>query len=77
MSSEPIGAVITINGEVIGETPFTAIIKERIGRVRVFEFVAVKDGYLQVKKVLREFEPQENGAFFEFPDTMHFELEKK
>jgi len=77
MSSEPIGAVITLNGEVIGETPFTAIIKERIGHVRVFEFVAVKEGYLQVKKVLREFEPQENGAFFEFPDAMHFDLEKK
>ena len=77
MSSEPIGAVITLNGEIIGETPCTAIIKERIGYVRVFEFVAVKDGYLQTKKMLREFEPQENGAFFEFPDTIHFDLEKK
>jgi hypothetical protein len=77
MSSEPIGAVITLNGEVIGETPFTAIIKERISHVRVFEFVAVKDGYLQAKKVLREFEPQENGVIFEFPETMHFDMEKK
>jgi len=77
MSSEPIGAVITLNGEIIGETPFTAIIKERIGHVRVFEFVAVKDGYLQAKKVLREFEPQENGVIFEFPETMHFDMEKK
>jgi hypothetical protein len=77
MRSEPEGAVITLNGEVIGETPFTAVIKERIGNVRTFEFVAIREGYNMVKKVLKEFEPQENGVVFEFPESMHFDLEKK
>ncbi|WP_228855754.1 peptidase associated/transthyretin-like domain-containing protein [Desulfomarina profundi] len=77
MTSVPSGAVVLLNGEVIGETPFTAIIKERIGSCRTFEFVATKDGYLQVKKELKEFAPQKNGAVFEFPETMHFDLVKQ
>ena len=76
ITSEPTGAVILLNGEVIGETPFTAMIQERIGDYRVFTFVATKDGFGQVKKELKEFEPQKNGAVFEFPETMHFDLEK-
>jgi len=74
ITSEPTGAVVLLNGEVIGETPFYTVIKERIGNYRVFTFVATKDGYGQVKKELKEFGPEANGAVFEFPETMHFDL---
>ena len=74
ITSAPSGAVVALNGEVIGETPFTASIRERIGNPRTFDFVAVKEGYTQGRTVLREFAPQENGAVFEFPETLHFEL---
>jgi hypothetical protein len=67
---------VLLNGEVIGETPFTAMIQERIGNYRTFDFVATKDGYNQAKKELKEFPPQKNGAVFRFPGTMHFDLEK-
>lgn len=77
MTSTPSGALLTLNGEVIGETPFTATIRERIGDPRIFDFVAVKDGYEQARTVLREFPPQENGAVFEFPGTLHFDLVKE
>lgn len=76
MTSEPSGVVVLLNGEVIGETPFNAMIQERIGNYRVFSFVATKEGHQQVKKELKEFAPQKNGAVFEFPATMHFDLEK-
>ena len=76
ITSEPTGAVILLNGEVAGETPFTERIKERIGDYRQFDFVAKKDGYKLEQKELREFPPQENGAIFEFPETIHFALEK-
>jgi len=77
ITSVPSNVVILLNGEVIGETPFNAMIQERIGNYRVFSFVATKDGYQQVKKELKEFAPQKNGATFEFPATMHFDLEKQ
>ena len=76
ITSEPSGAVVTLNGEVIGETPFTATIRERIGNPRTFDFVALKEGYGQGQTVLREFLPQDNGAVFVFPETLHFDLLK-
>lgn len=76
VTSAPSGALVALNGEVIGETPFTATIRERLGNPRVFDFVAVKDGYEQGRTVLREFLPQDNGAVFEFPETLHFDLVK-
>ncbi|MBU1568040.1 MAG: PEGA domain-containing protein [Proteobacteria bacterium] len=77
ITSEPSGAVVTLNGEAIGETPFTTIVRERIGNPRVFDFVAVKEGYQKGQTVLKEFLPQEeNGAVFVFPETLHFELKQ-
>lgn len=76
ITSEPSGALITLNGEVIGETPFTTIVRERIGNPRVFDFVAVKEGYRKGQTVLREFLPQDNGTVFVFPESLHFELQK-
>lgn len=76
VTSTPSGAVVALNGEVIGETPCTATIRERIGNPRVFDFVAVKDGYAQGRTVLKEFLPREDGVIFEFPGTLHFELAK-
>ena len=76
ITSEPSGAIVTLNGEAIGETPFTTILRERIGNPRVFDFVAVKEGYQKGQTVLREFLPQDNGAVFVFPESLHFELTK-
>jgi hypothetical protein len=45
-----------------------------VGNPRVFQFVAVKDGYRQSQQELREFLPQENGTVFTFPETLHFAL---
>jgi len=76
ITSAPVGAIITLNGEAIGETPFIMTARERIGNPRVFDFVAVKEGYQKGQIVLREFLPQENGTVFIFPESLHFELKK-
>ncbi len=76
ITSEPSGAVVALNSEVIGETPFTYTVRERIGNPRTFSFVAVKEGFQPSEKVLKEFLPQENGTVFEFPKTLHFDLVK-
>lgn len=77
ITSEPSGAVVTLNGEVIGETPFVATMRERVGNPRVFEFVAVKEGHGKSQQTLREFLPQDNGTVFVFPEALHFELKKE
>jgi hypothetical protein len=76
ITSEPSGAIVTLNGEAIGETPFTTILRERVGSPRIFDFVAVKEGYQKGQNVLREFLPQDNGTVFVFPESLHFELKK-
>ncbi len=77
VTSEPSGAMVTLNGETIGETPFTTVIKERVGNIRTFDFIAVKEGYQKGQTVLKEFLPQENGPVFVFPETLHFELKER
>lgn len=77
ISSEPSGALVTLNGEVIGETPFVLTLRERIGNPRIFDFIAVKEGYAKGQTVLKEFLPQDNGTVFVFPETLHFDLLKE
>lgn len=77
ITSEPSGAVVTLNGEVLGETPFIATMRERVGNPRVFDFVAVKEGYGKGQQTLREFLPQDNGTVFVFPESLHFDLHKQ
>jgi hypothetical protein len=77
ISSAPSGALVTLNGEVIGETPFVATLRERIGNPRIFDFIAVKEGYRKGQTVLKEFLPQDNGTVFVFPETLHFDLHKQ
>jgi hypothetical protein len=76
ITSEPSGAVVTLNSEVIGETPFTYTVREMVGNPRTFSFVAVKEGYRPSETVLKEFLPQDNGTVFEFPRSLHFDLKK-
>jgi hypothetical protein len=76
ITSEPSGAVVTLNSEVIGETPFTYTVREMVGNPRTFSFVAVKEGYRPGETVLKEFSPEDDGRVFEFPKTLHFDLEK-
>lgn len=77
ISSEPSGALVTLSGEVIGETPFVFTLRERIGNPRIFDFIAVKEGYSKGQTVLKEFLPQDNGTVFVFPETIHFDLLKE
>jgi PEGA domain len=77
ISSEPSGVLVTLNGEVIGETPFVFTVRERIGNPRIFDFIAVKEGYPRGQTVLREFLTQDNGTGFVFPETIHFDLLKE
>jgi hypothetical protein len=75
ITSNPTEAVILLNGEVIGEAPFNAMIQEPIEDYYVFTFVAKKDGFGQVKKELREFAPRKSGKDVKLPETMHFDFE--
>lgn len=74
ITSKPSGAMVTLNSEVIGETPFTYTVREMVGNPRIFNFVAIKEGYRQSETVLKEFLPQDNGTVFEFPESLHFDL---
>lgn len=76
ITSEPSGATLTLNSEIIGETPFTYTVREMVGSPRTFSFAAVKDGYQPSEIVLKEFLPQDNGTVFEFPQSLHFDLKK-
>jgi len=75
ITSNPSGALILLEGEAIGETPFTAKIKEPVEDDPVFTFIAKKTGFRQVIKELRDFEPRKKDAGLEFPETIHFDLE--
>ncbi|MDK9705994.1 MAG: PEGA domain-containing protein [Desulforhopalus sp.] len=77
ISSEPSGAAISLNGEMLGKTPFTTIVEEAAGKPRVFNFVADMQGYRQEMIVLREFLPKDDGKVFIFPDNLHFDLKIK
>ena len=75
ITSEPSGALISLNGEVLGETPVVATLRERVGNPRIFDFVAVKEGYVMERQELREFLPKDDGTVFVFPETLHFALQ--
>ncbi len=75
ITSEPSGALISLNGEVLGETPVVATLRERVGNPRIFDFVAVKEGYAMGRQELREFLPKADGTVFVFPETLHFALQ--
>ena len=74
MTSDPSGASLTLNGQPIGITPFTAVVRERTGKPRELTFVAVKEGFQKKQSVLKEFLPKEDGTVFVFPESMHFDL---
>ena len=75
ITSNPTEAVIQLDGEVIGETPFNALIQEPIEDYHLFIFVATKEGFGQVRKELREFAPRKTEIVIDLPETMHFDLE--
>lgn len=76
ITSAPSGAVVTLNSETIGETPFTYIVREMVGNPRIFNFVAIKEGYQPSETVWKEFPPRDDGSVFEFPQSLHFDLKK-
>lgn len=76
ITSEPSRATVTLNSEVIGETPFTYTVREMIGNPRTFSFVAVKEGFPPAETVLKEFLLQDKGTAFECPKSLHFDLKK-
>ena len=75
ITSEPSGALVSLNGELLGETPLVAVLRERVGNPRIFDFVAVKEGYAMGRQELREFLPKDDGTVFVFPETLHFALQ--
>jgi hypothetical protein len=77
ITSMPSGAVVTLNGEMLGKTPFTTTIAEAIGKPRVFNFIADREGYQQEMIVLREFLPKDDGKGFIFPENLHFDMKIK
>lgn len=74
ITSAPSGALISLNGDRVGETPCTATIRERIGEPRVFDFLAEKEGFAQGQKIVREPAASGDGAAFHYPQNLHFEL---
>ena len=52
-----------------------ATLRERVGNPRIFDFVAVKEGYAMGRQELREFLPKADGTVFVFPETLHFALQ--
>jgi hypothetical protein len=77
ITSKPSGAVVTLNGEMLGETPFTTTVTEAIGKPRVFNFIADREGNQQEMIVLREFLPKDEGKGFIFPENLHFDMKIK
>lgn len=77
ITSKPSGAVITLNGEMLGKTPFTTTVAEAIGKPRVFNFVADMEGYQLEMTVLREFLPKDDSKVFIFPENLHFDMKIK
>lgn len=77
ITSDPAGAVVTLNGEVVGETPCTAVVFERIGPPRTFRFTLVKEGFAPLEEVIHEAGTVDKAHLCELPDRLHFDLKKR
>ena len=74
LTSEPSGAKVTINNEVIGETPCTWTVRETLGKPRTFSLTASKKGFWPDKQILEEFPPEDDDTDASFPQEIHFTL---
>ena len=74
LTSEPSGATVTINNEVIGETPCTWTVRETLGKPRTFTLTASKKGFWPDKQILEEFPPEDDDTVATFPEEIHFTL---
>ena len=76
LTSDPGGATVTINGEVIGTTPCTWTVRETLGKPRTFSLVASKKGFWPDQQILEEFPPEDDDTVASFPEEIHFTLRK-
>lgn len=76
ISSEPPGAIVYLDEEEIGTTPFEVEIMERHGDYNIYEFHAVKEDYLPDRKAFKEEFYYENVADA-VPESVHFILPKR
>ncbi len=74
ITSNPSGAKLIFNGNVIGETPIKVSIQENIGVARVFNFTAEMKGFKSKHKMLKEFIPEGKESPSQFPESIHFEF---
>ncbi len=74
LTSEPSGAKVTINNEVIGETPCIWMVRETLGKPRTFSLTASKKGFCPDKQILEEFPPEDDDTVASFPQEIHFTL---
>jgi hypothetical protein len=76
LTSDPGGATVTINGEVIGKTPCTWTVRETLGKPRTFSLVASKKGFWPDQQILEEFPPEDDDTVASFPEEIHFTLKR-
>ncbi len=76
LSSEPQGAIVYLEEEKIGTTPFEIEIKERQGDYNIYEFHAVKEDFLPNRKAFKEEFYYENVTDA-VPESLHFILTKR
>jgi hypothetical protein len=75
-SSEPPGAIVSLDGKVIGKTPFMQTFLEHIGIPSTANFIVQLDGYLTKKAVATEASKKYDGCtVFVFPSEFHFKLD--
>ena len=75
-TSEPAGAVVSIDGKVIGATPFSSTFQEHIGAPSTANFIIQLDGYMTKKAVATEGVRKYDGcSVFVFPEEFHFNLD--
>ena len=74
ITSDPPGAIVTLDRRYIGETPFTYTVKSMNGFDNVYTFLAIRDGY---KMQTRKFQETVTfgGVESAIPPRIHFVLE--
>ena len=73
ITSEPPGAMVTVNGEYLGHTPVSAEILDDFANISTYTFSASKGGYLQDSVVCQE-KLWQLGPGSSIPPHIHFDL---
>ena len=74
ITSDPSGAIVTLDKHYIGDTPFTYTVKSMSGFDNTYTFLAIKDGYRTQTKKFQE-TVTFGGVKSAIPPRIHFTLE--